>query len=66
MLKELKYIPPTRNIHKILDGIAKIQVWTYSDASFNIFTGLGCGQMGEVTGLMVFWNCGEKTFRVVD
>lgn len=39
MLKELKDLTPTIRIRKTHITIQKIDVWTFSDASFNIVSG---------------------------
>lgn len=66
MLKELKDLNPTITFRKLRTGITKIDVWTFSDASFNIVSGRDYGQTGIVTGIRAEGKDGEHAFHLVD
>lgn len=66
MLKELRDLDPTILFRKMNTAVSKIEVWTFSDASFNIVSGRDYGQTGVVTGLKAYGKNGENCFHLVD
>lgn len=66
MLKELKDLDPTIRFRKLSTDIRTMDVWTFSDASFNIVSGRDYGQTGIVTGIKVTTTKGEHAFHIID
>lgn len=66
MLKELKDMQPTINLNKMKMYMNKVEVWTFSDASFNITSGREYGQTGIITGIHARSDEEEKTFHIID
>lgn len=66
MLKELKDMKPVIKFRKITSKILALDIWTFSDASFNIVTGREYGQTGIVTGIKVVGEEGDDTFHLID
>lgn len=66
MLKELKDLTPIVRFRKLDSSIRAMDVWTFSDASFNIVSGRDYGQTGIVTGIMVESIDGQQAFHLVD
>lgn len=66
MLKEIRDLKPLISFRKLTSEVDNIDVWTFSDASFNIVTGRDYGQTGIITGLKVTGKGGESVFHVVD
>lgn len=66
MMKELRDLDATITFKKMKKPAKKVEVWTFSDASFNIVAGRDYGQTGVVTGLIAYDEDGESVFHVVD
>lgn len=66
MLKEIKDLNPQIMFRKLNSEIISIDVWTFSDASFNIVAGRDYGQTGIVTGLKIQGKNGESTMHMID
>lgn len=66
MLKELKDLNATITFKMMKKPAKRIEVWTFSDASFNIVAGRDYGQTGVVTGLKAYNDNGESVFHVID
>lgn len=65
MLKELKYLTPIIKFRKLSSGIDILDIWTFSDAFFNIASGGDYGQTGIVSGINVRDENGEQAFHLI-
>lgn len=66
MLNKMRDLEPTIIFKRLTTPVEKVDVWTFSDASFNIVRGRGYGQTGIVTGLMSEGSGGENVFHIVE
>lgn len=66
MLKEAKDLNAVIRFNKLQGTVNKVEVWTFSDASYNIVSGRDCGLTGIVTGRMAWSDNGEQAFNVMD
>lgn len=64
MLKEMRDLDLTIKFPKLTGTINTADVWTFSDASYNIVTGREYGQTGIVTGLHVMADGGEAFYLI--
>lgn len=66
MLKELRDLTPTLQFRQLSSVIDTMDIWTFSDAYFNIASVRGYGQTGIVSGIKVNEVNGENAFHLVD
>lgn len=66
MLKESRDLEPAIVYNKPKSAVTRIEVWTYSDASFNISSTKEYGQSGILMGLMIYTEDNDNIFHVVD
>lgn len=66
MLKEIRDLEPRIMFPILKADVERLDVWTFSDASFNIVAGRDYGQTGIVTGIKVRGKDGESAFHLVD
>lgn len=66
MLKEIRDLNPQILFRNLTGDIAEIDVWTFSNASFNIVARRDYGKTGIVTGLKVRMKEGESAMHLID
>lgn len=66
MLKELKDLQPIIRFNKINATIKEIDIWTFSDASFNITSGRDYGQTGIITGIHAKGDGDNEIYHAID
>jgi len=66
MLKEMKDLEPIIQFPKLRAEVLEVQVWTFSNAAFNIVSPRDYGQSGIIVGILPRSVDGEEAFHVVD
>lgn len=66
MLAEMKDLSATLLFKKLKSPVEKVEIQTFSDASFNISNSREYGQTGIITGVLVVGQNGEEAFHMID
>lgn len=66
MLKELKDLVAIVRFRKLDTTATKIDVWTFSDSSFNIFSRMDYVQTGILMVMKADVQSGEEVFHLID
>lgn len=66
IIKEFKNLQPIINFNNLKGNTKQAEIWTYSDASFNISSGRDYGQTGIITGILIKNYNDETAFHVID
>lgn len=65
-LKELKHLNLFVSFNKMVTEMYKAEVWTSSDAYFNINSGCDYGQTGIISELHIKGDSEDKKFHIID